>query len=100
MRQNAPNLLLFIVLSAAAYGIFWAGEKWLWPPKPKPEPEPRKLTLKEELKGALAGATIFEEAFLRAGWARAQSQTASANLFTIEKVADGVFAALRDRYVA
>src|SRR4029077_15506262 len=32
--------------------------------------------------------------FLRAGWARAQSQTASANLFTIEKVADGVFAAL------
>jgi cyclase len=44
--------------------------------------------------GVLAGATIFEEAFLRAGWARAQAQTANVNLFTIEKVADGVFAAL------
>ena len=42
----------------------------------------------------LAGATIFEEAFLRAGWARAQAQTATGNLFTIEKVADGAFAAL------
>jgi cyclase len=42
----------------------------------------------------LAGATVFEEAFLRAGWARAQAQTATANLFTLEKVADGVFAAL------
>src|SRR5499427_4085056 len=42
----------------------------------------------------LAGATIFEEAFLRAGWARAQAQTTNATLFTIQKVADGVFAAL------
>src|SRR5499427_9127450 len=42
----------------------------------------------------LAGATVFEEAFLRAGWARAQAQTATGNLFTIEKVADGVFGAL------
>ena len=42
----------------------------------------------------LARATIFEEAFLRAGWARAQAQMADAGLFTIEKVADGVFAAL------
>src|SRR5689334_24575309 len=42
----------------------------------------------------LAGASIFEEAFVRAGWARAQAQTAEATLFTIEKVADGVFAAL------
>jgi len=42
----------------------------------------------------LAGASVFEEAFLRAGWARAQSQTARANLFDIERVADGVFAAL------
>src|SRR5262245_38338830 len=42
----------------------------------------------------LAGATVFEEAFLRAGWARAQAPTATANLFTIEKVADGAFAAL------
>jgi len=44
--------------------------------------------------GVLAGASLFEEAFLRAGWARAQAQTASGNLFTIEKTADGVFAAL------
>src|ERR1700730_8143341 len=41
----------------------------------------------------LAGATVFEEAFLRAGWARAQAQTANGSLFTIEKVAEGVFAA-------
>ncbi len=44
--------------------------------------------------GALAGASLFEEAFLRATWARPQSAGASTNLFTIEKVADGVFAAL------
>jgi glyoxylase-like metal-dependent hydrolase (beta-lactamase superfamily II) len=44
--------------------------------------------------GVLAGATLFEEAFLRAGWVRAQAQTANASLFAIEKVADGVFAAL------
>ncbi len=43
--------------------------------------------------GVLAGATLFEEAFLRAGWARAQAQRADAALFTIEKVADGGFAA-------
>ena len=54
----------------------------------------RRDFFRTTFKGALAGATIFEEAFLRAGWARAQSQTASANLFTIEKVADGIFAAL------
>jgi glyoxylase-like metal-dependent hydrolase (beta-lactamase superfamily II) len=42
----------------------------------------------------LAGATVFEEAFLRATWARAQSQTVNGNLFTIEKVADDVYAAL------
>jgi cyclase len=44
--------------------------------------------------GALAGASIVEVAFLRATWARAQTPGASANLFTIEKVADGVYAAL------
>src|SRR5438034_9734200 len=52
----------------------------------------RRDFFRTTFKGALAGATIFEEAFLRAGWARAQAQTASASLFTIEKVADGVFA--------
>src|SRR5712691_13356044 len=44
--------------------------------------------------GALAGASIIEEAFLRATWARAQAPGASTNLFTIEKVAEGVYAAL------
>jgi hypothetical protein len=44
--------------------------------------------------GILAGASVVEEAFFRASWARAQSQPADAGLFTIEKVADGVFAAL------
>ena len=44
--------------------------------------------------GALAGASIIEEAFLRATWARAQAPGANANLFKIEKVADGVYAAL------
>lgn len=44
--------------------------------------------------GVLAGASIVEEAFLRATWARAQSAGASTDLFKIEKVADGVYAAL------
>ncbi|HLK51015.1 MAG TPA: MBL fold metallo-hydrolase [Bryobacteraceae bacterium] len=44
--------------------------------------------------GILAGASLLEEAFFRANWARAQARTATAGLFTIEKVADGVYAAL------
>jgi cyclase len=44
--------------------------------------------------GILAGATLIEESFLRAAWARAQSPGASTKLFTIEKVTDGVYAAL------
>jgi len=44
--------------------------------------------------GILAGASVLEEAFLRATWARAQSPGASTTLFSIEKVADGVYAAL------
>ena len=44
--------------------------------------------------GALAGASIIEQAFLRASWARAQAPGASTSLFKIEKVADGVYAAL------
>jgi cyclase len=44
--------------------------------------------------GALAGASIIEQAFLRATWARAQAPGASTSLFTIEKVAYGVYAAL------
>ena len=44
--------------------------------------------------GVLAGASIVEEAFLRATWARAQAPGANENLFEIQKVADGVYAAL------
>src|SRR5215475_7437232 len=44
--------------------------------------------------GLFAGATIIEQAFMRATLARAQSPGASTNLFTIEKVADDVYAAL------
>ena len=54
----------------------------------------RRDFFRRSFGSVLAGASVFEEAFLRAGWARAQSQTAPANLFDIEKVADGVFAAL------
>jgi len=45
-------------------------------------------------RGVLAGASLIEEAFLRATWARAQAAGASTNLFTIEKVAEGVYAAV------
>src|ERR1700686_1800660 len=44
--------------------------------------------------GILAGASVIEAAFLRATWTRAQAPGASTNLFTIEKVADDVYAAL------
>src|SRR5580658_3986277 len=44
--------------------------------------------------GILAGASVIEAAFLRATWARAQAPGASTNLFNIEKIADGVYAAL------
>jgi cyclase len=54
----------------------------------------RRDFFRRSFASVLAGASVFEEAFLRAGWARAQAQTATANLFTIEKVAEGVFAAL------
>lgn len=42
----------------------------------------------------MAGASLLEMGFFRATVARAQSQAASQNLFDIEKVADGVYAAL------
>src|ERR1700674_4388296 len=44
--------------------------------------------------GALAGASIIEEAFLRATGGRAKAPGASKNLFAIEKFAEGVYAAL------
>lgn len=57
-------------------------------------PHSRRDFFSRAFGGALAGASIIEEAFVRATWARAQAPAASANLFTIEKVADGVYAAL------
>ncbi len=54
----------------------------------------RRDFFRRSFGGVLAGASVFEEASLRASWARAQAQTATASLFDIEKVSDGVFAAL------
>src|SRR5262249_25894664 len=54
----------------------------------------RRDFFRRSFGGLIAAASIFEEAYLRAGWARAQAQTATAKLFDIEKVADGVYAAL------
>ena len=51
------------------------------------------------LGGVLAGSTLVEEAFFRATWARAQAPAAATNLFNIEKVADGVYAALARQQV-
>ena len=44
--------------------------------------------------GALAAASVLEAGFFRAAWARAQARTASAGLFDIQKVTDGVYFAL------
>jgi len=54
----------------------------------------RRDFFRRSLGSVLTGASVLEEAFLRAGWVRAQAQTAPVNLFDIEKVGDGVFAAL------
>lgn len=43
--------------------------------------------------GPLAGASILELAWHRAAWARALATTAEAQLFDLEKVADGVYLA-------
>src|SRR6516164_3983758 len=57
-------------------------------------PHNRRSFFRRSFGGILAGASVFEEAFFRASWARAQAPSANANLFTIEKVAEGVYAAL------
>src|SRR5579871_3812650 len=45
--------------------------------------------------GALGGASVLELGFVRANWARAQSvNVTTTKLFDIQKVADGVYAAL------
>jgi cyclase len=44
--------------------------------------------------GAMAGATVLEMGFFRAAIARAQAPAATARLFDIQKIADGVYFAL------
>src|SRR5262244_1427199 len=44
--------------------------------------------------GAMTGASVLEMGFFRAAVARAQAPAANPKLFDIQKVADGVFAAL------
>jgi hypothetical protein len=40
---------------------------------------------------ALAGASILELAYHRAAWARAAAPSSEANLFDIQKVANGIY---------
>jgi glyoxylase-like metal-dependent hydrolase (beta-lactamase superfamily II) len=46
------------------------------------------------LGAAWTGASVLEQAFFRAAQARAQAPEAPANLFDIDKVADGIYAAI------
>src|SRR5262249_26096286 len=54
----------------------------------------RRDFFRRSFGGVLAGAGVCEEVFVGGGWAGAKAPTASANLFDIEKVGEGVFAAL------
>src|SRR5215469_14354246 len=54
----------------------------------------RRDLFKRTFGSILAGGSLIEQAFVRATWARAQSSGATTNLFTIERVSDGVYAAL------
>jgi cyclase len=54
----------------------------------------RRGFLARTLGGAWLGASLLERAALRAAQARAQSRAALPTLFDIEKVADGVYAAI------
>jgi glyoxylase-like metal-dependent hydrolase (beta-lactamase superfamily II) len=54
----------------------------------------RRSFFRQSFGRILVGASIFEEAFFRASWARAQARAVDANLFTIEKVAEGVYGAI------
>jgi len=54
----------------------------------------RRDLFHQVLGGALAGASVLELGFFRATWARAQSYRATTRLFELQKVADGVYAAL------
>lgn len=54
----------------------------------------RRSFLRQVLGASWVGASILEQAVWRAAQARAQSKTAPATLFDLEKVAEGVYAAL------
>src|SRR5271165_5584774 len=54
----------------------------------------RRDFLHRALGGAMAGASVLEMGFFRAAVARAQSTNATANLFDIQKVANGVYCAV------
>ncbi|HYM12045.1 MAG TPA: MBL fold metallo-hydrolase [Bryobacterales bacterium] len=58
------------------------------------DPFSRRDFFQIALGSALAGASVLELGFHRAAWARALAPTASTKLFDIEKVADGVYAAI------
>src|ERR1700678_1679342 len=54
-------------------------------------PTSRRDFLRALMGGALAGASILELAYHRAAWARAAAPNADANLFDIQKVANGIY---------
>jgi glyoxylase-like metal-dependent hydrolase (beta-lactamase superfamily II) len=54
----------------------------------------RRGFLRTTLGAAWTSASLMDQAFFRAAAARAQSKTAASNLFDIEKLADGVYAAI------
>jgi cyclase len=54
----------------------------------------RRDFLTESIGGALAGVPILGLAFGRAAWARSQATSAGAQLFDMQKVADGVYLAI------
>ena len=54
----------------------------------------RRGFLAQTLGAGWTGASLIEQAFFRASLARAQAATAPTNAFDIEKVAEGVYAAI------
>jgi len=58
------------------------------------KPMHRRSFLEQILGTCWAGASLLEQAVFRAAQARAQSTSAPANLFDIEKLADGIYGAV------
>src|SRR5215472_15724812 len=54
----------------------------------------RRDFFQQLLGGVMAGASVLEMGFFRAAMARAQAPAATAQLFDIQKIADGVYFAL------